>query len=265
MFANLFGSKEATTKSTPSNNVHTALPLTGVDPIPPGTTLEQVRLTFVVLMGQENLNHHRMGQLYNYVVDSALAEKAGYKDAKAFFSKHLVDLSQTSLSLYGAVARVFSAQVSRRFGVTCLYLLLSYAEATDMEVNPAEPGNHPIEVPDDKGLLSTLSFGSCSVDQMRRAIQRKRRPTSSKPVPAEAEALAAQYREAVKSRFTQGSRIKVQVRNEKGKAVLDFKGIPVEQVNQLVTALTEPLPPAPTLPPELAAPPVPPVEDGAMG
>jgi hypothetical protein len=38
-------------------------------------------------------------------------------------------------------------------------------------------------------------------------------------------------------------RIKVQVRNEKGKAVLDFKGIPLEQVNQLVEALSGQLPP----------------------
>jgi hypothetical protein len=33
------------------------------------------------------------------------------------------------------------------------------------------------------------------------------------------------------------------VRNHKGAAVLDFKGIPVEQVSALVAALTGPLPP----------------------
>ena len=32
--------------------------------------------------------------------------------------------------------------------------------------------------------------------------------------------------------------MKVRVRNEKGKAVLDFTGIPVEQVNQLIAALS---------------------------
>jgi len=36
----------------------------------------------------------------------------------------------------------------------------------------------------------------------------------------------------------------VAVRNEKGKAVLDFKGIPLEQVKQLVAALSGQLPPA---------------------
>jgi hypothetical protein len=256
MFANLFGTKEANPKSTQPTPANTVLPLTGTDPIPDDATLDQVHRTFVILMGQENLNHHRMGQLYNHVVEKRLAEKAGYKDAKAFFTQRLADLSQGSLTRYGAVAEAFSAPVSRRFGVTCLYLLLTYAEATGLEVNPEEPGNHPIEVPDDKGQVSTLPFGSCSVEQMRRALHRKRRPTSTRPVPAEAEVRADQYREAVKSRFAQGTRIKVQVRNEKGKAVLDFRGIPLEQVDQLVAALTAEVP---------KARPVPPVEEGAMG
>jgi hypothetical protein len=82
---------------------------------------------------------------------------------------------------------------------------------------------------------------------MRRALQRKRKPASSKPLPPEAEALAEQYSEAVTSRFPKGVRVKVQVRNQKGKAVLDFKGIPVEQVSQLVEALSGELPPVRTV------------------
>jgi hypothetical protein len=257
MFANLFGIKEATT----THSTHTAIPLTGASPIPEGTTLQQVHAEFVHLMAQENLNHHRMGQLYNYMVEKRLAEKAGYKDVRDFFSQRLADLSQPALTMYGAVAEAFTATVARRFGVTCLSLLLTYKEVADVEVNHEEPGPTLIEVPDDQGKLHALPFSQCSVDQMRRALQRKRKPTSSKPLPPEAEALADQYREAVKSRFTKGVRIRVQVRNEKGKAVLDFKGIPLEQVNQLVAALTGPLPPAPPVPPVLA---VLPVEEGAL-
>jgi hypothetical protein len=55
--------------------------------------------------------------------------------------------------------------------------------------------------------------------------------------------LADRYREAVTGRFPKGALVKVQVRNQKGKAVLDFKGIPVEQVGKLLEALTEELPP----------------------
>ncbi|KFE64402.1 hypothetical protein [Hyalangium minutum] len=151
--------------------------------IPEGTPLEQLRKELLELFAQENSNHHRMGEIYNHIVDQRLAEKAGYKDAPEYFSKHLADLSQSTLSTYGAVARVFSEPVARRFGVTCLQLLLRYKEIADLEVNPAEPGPTPIEVPDEKGVVSTLPFSQCSVEQMRRALQRK--PASTKPLPPE--------------------------------------------------------------------------------
>ena len=73
-----------------------------------GMTLEQVRLAMLQLMKEENSHQHRLGQLYNYVVHKELAQKAGYKDAKDYFSKHLADLSQATLSTYGAVAEAFS-------------------------------------------------------------------------------------------------------------------------------------------------------------
>jgi hypothetical protein len=208
-----------------------------------GMNLEQVRVAMLGLMAQEHINHHQMGQLFNYVKNKELAEKAGYKDAKTWFSVHLVDLSKSALTMYGAVAEAFSEEVARRFGVTCLYLLLTYAEAADLEVNHEEPGPTLIEVPNDKGQVATKPFSQCSVEEMRKALQRRRKPASSKPLPAEAEVLADQYREAVTSRFPKGVLIKVEVRNQKGKAVLDFKGIPVEQVAKLVEALTGDLPP----------------------
>ena len=227
----LFTTKEATTVTTTTSAVTE------------GMTLEQVPPAMRQLMREENGSQHRMGQLYNYTVNKRLAEKAGYKDAKDFFAQHLADLSQATLSTYGAVAEAFSEPVARRYGVNCLALLLTYKEATDIEVNHEEPGGTLIEVPDDKGVVTTKPFGECSVDQMRRALLRKRKPASTKPLPPEAEVLAEQYREAVTGRVPTGVRVKVLVRNEKGKAVLDFKGIPYEQVSQLIAVLTGELPP----------------------
>ena len=213
--------------------------------IPEGTTLEQLGAELRQLFAQENTNHHRMGEIYNYIVEKKLAEKAGYKDARDYLSKNLADLSQATLTRYGAVAAEFSEPVARRFGVTCLDLLLSYTEAADVEVNREEPGPTAIEVPDEKGHVTPKPFSECSVDEMRRALQRKRKPASSKPLPAEAEARAEQYSEAVAGRFPkgQGTRVKVALRNQKGKAVLDIKGIPLEQVGQLAEALAGELPP----------------------
>jgi hypothetical protein len=212
-------------------------------PIQDDMTLEQVRVDMVSLMAEENTNHYRMGQLYNHVVSKKLAEKAGYNNAQEYFSKVLSDLSYTALRMYGAVAAAFSEQISIRFGITCVYLLLTYKEAADLEVNHEEPGSTSIEVPDEKGVVTTQLFGACSVEQMRKAIQRKRKPSSSKPVPPEHLALADQYQEAMTSRFPKGVSVKVQVRNQKGQAVLDFKGVPVTDVGTLVAVLTAGLPP----------------------
>jgi hypothetical protein len=205
--------------------------------IPEGTTLEQLGAELHQLYGKENTNHHRMGEIYNHIVENKLAERAGYKDSRHYFSEVFADLSQSALSRYGAVAAEFTEPVARRFGVTCLYLLLGYTKAAGLELNRAEPGPILIEVPDAKGHVTAKPFGQCSAGEMQQALRRKRKPASSKPLPPEAEARAEQYTTAVAGRFPKGTRVKVLVRNEKGKAVLDFKGIPVDQVDQLIEAL----------------------------
>jgi hypothetical protein len=203
-----------------------------------GMTLEQVRAAMLQLLAAEDTNHHRMGQFYNYVVQNKLAEKAGHKDAREYFSKHLSDVSQATLTTYGAVADAFTEAVCGRFGVTCLYLLLIYKEAVDLEVSHEEPGGTLIEVPGENGQVTATPFSECTVEQMRKALQRKRKPASSKPLPAQDVARAEQYRVAVTGRFEKGDPVRVQVRNHKGKAVIDFKGIPLAQVSKLVEGLS---------------------------
>jgi hypothetical protein len=211
--------------------------------IPEGATLEQVLGEMIALQGAESVNHHRMGQLYNHVVEKKLAEQAGYKDAATYFQQKLADQSTSSLRRYGAVAKNFSESVAVRFGVTCLYLLLSYKEAAGLKLNHEEPGGTVIEVPGKDGAVTQKPFSTCSVDEMRKALQLKRKPTSSKPVPAEDVALADQYREALKGQFPQGSNVQVLVRNEKGSSVLDIKSIPLAEVGTMILALMDHLPP----------------------
>jgi len=212
--------------------------------IPEDATLEQIRAEMIHLMAGENVNHYRMGQLYSYVVDNELAEKAGFKDAPTYFRQHLADVSTATLTTYRAVVKAFSEQVAVRFGVTCLYLLTIYREAANVKVNPEEPGLTLIEVPGKNGEVTKKPFSACSVDEMRKALRLKRKPASSKPVPAEDVALAEQYRAALQGQFPQGSNVQVQVRNEKGSSVLDFKSIPVARVGTLILALMDHVPPA---------------------
>ena len=154
-----------------------------------------------------------------------------------------MDLSQASLTVYGKVAEAFSEDVSRRFGISCLSLLLTYEKAAELEVDREEPGNTVIEVPADNGQVQAKPFSQCSVEQLRRALQLKRQPGSSKPMPPGAVERGEQYHAAVKALFPKVTSVEVQVRNIKGKAVVDFKGIPLEQVNRLIEVLTGELPP----------------------
>jgi len=211
--------------------------------IPAGTTLEQILSEMLRVMAEQNVNHYRLGLLYDYVVENELAEKAQYKDAPAYFRQHLADLSPATLATYRSVAKAFSEPVAVRFGVTCLYLLLTYKEVTGLKFNHEEPGPTLIEVPGKNGEVTQKPFSACSVEEMRRALQLKRKPTSSKPVPAEDVAQAEKYRAALKGQFSQGSDVKLKVRNEKGNSVLDIKSIPMAEMETLILALMDHLPP----------------------
>jgi hypothetical protein len=206
-------------------------------------TLEEAGAAFIALAAADTINHHHMGQFYNYVVDTQLAENAGHKSALDFFVSKVKDLSRTTLVSYGAVARNFTEEVTVQFGVTCLTLLLTYKEATGLALNPAEPGPTLIEVPGDNNTVVSKPFSDCSVQDLRKALQRKRRPTSSAPLPSSDLALVDQYRKAVTSHFPAHSPVRVSVRNRQGKAIISFD-VPLEQVDTLTEALINGLPSA---------------------
>jgi hypothetical protein len=41
------------------------------------------------------------------------------------------------------------------------------------------------QVPNDSGVVDTKFFGECTVADLRKALQRLRKPTSSKPLPSD--------------------------------------------------------------------------------
>jgi hypothetical protein len=210
--------------------------------IPEGATLEQILKEMLGLMAAENVNLHRMGQLYNYVVEKQLAQQAGFTDAPTYFRKKLANLSPATLNTYGAVAKSFTEEVTVQFGVTCLYLLLIYKEAAAVTVNHDEPGGTVIEVPGKDGQVTAKLFSACSVADMRKALQLKRKPASSKPVPAEDVAQAEEYRKALEGQFPTGSAVKVAVRNEKGNTVYDFTSVPKGHVGTMILSLMDHVP-----------------------
>jgi hypothetical protein len=202
-------------------------------------TLEQVRQHMLVLISQEDYNHHRIGLLYNHVVDNKLAEASGYKNAQAYFAEHVKVLSRSTLATYGAVAQAFNAVACTKYGVSALSLLRTYEEAAGITSDPDEPGPTPIEVPGAPGAVQSKPFSACTVEDLRKALQLKRKPASSKPLPEGELAQVQVYREAVASRFPATAPVRVSVRNRKGQALVTFQDVPLADVDKLTEALMD--------------------------
>lgn len=190
------------------------------------------------LLAASNVNCYQIGKYYNQAVDNRLAEKAGYKNAPEFFTQQIKDLSRTTLVTYGAVVRVFNEEACGLYGMTTLSLLLVYAEAAGCEVDTNDPSTMLIQVPNPEGVVEEKFFGECTVAEMRKALQRLRRPTSSAPLPADTLARVEQCRTVFTGYFPEKAGVRVEVRNQKGKAVVSLKNIPLEQVEQLAALLS---------------------------
>jgi hypothetical protein len=189
------------------------------------------------LIAAGNVNCHQIGGHYNYVVDNELAEKAGYKNAPEFFSQQLKELSRSTLAMYGAVARAFTEGACGQYGMNALNLLMVYAEAAQSELDTNDPSTMLILVPGENGEVAEQFFGETTVADLRKAIQRLRRPTSSAPLPADALARVEQCRTAWSGYFPAQAGVRFEVRNRKGKPVLSLKDIPLAQFEQLTALL----------------------------
>jgi hypothetical protein len=212
-----------------------------------GLTLPQVLVTMRQLVKDESLNHFLMGQLYNHVVDSNLLKGTKYKNASDFFTDNIQEVSKATLLAYGAVARSFSQEACTQFGITRLRLLLTYKVAAKIELNTADPGGTFIMVPVKDGEVKPKLFADCGVEDLRKALANLR-TSDDEPMPAEEVALVDRYREAITGRFSKDTPVRVQLRSHQGKAVVDFKGIPLSQLHTLTEALLEQLYPVHEVP-----------------
>lgn len=207
--------------------------------IPESMTLQEVHDEFCQLLVTENSNHHRMGMLYNHVVKLKLAEKAQYKNALDYFAKNIKVVSRSTLLLYSSVARAFTEPVTAEFGVTRLNLLLTYKQVADIQINNSEPGSTFVEVPNEDGVVALKPFRDCSVEELRQAIQRKRKPSSSKPLSPEVLTQVEGYRNAVVSRFPGEAPVRVEARHHTAGVLISFKDIPLSQLDGLAEILMD--------------------------
>ncbi|WP_164015863.1 hypothetical protein [Pyxidicoccus trucidator] len=200
-------------------------------------TLEQVHKRILKLVEQRQRNGHQIGRLYNYVVDSELAQKGGFKDAQDFFKQRVKVISSAMLSLNGAVARSFTEEVAVKYGMRNLYTLLAYSKLEGVTVAESEPGALPITVPQKDGTVLSKPFADCSVEELQSAMKHKRSPP--KPLPEQDAARVQHYRENLQRHFTDRLSIRVDARNHLGELLITLRDIPEKEMKRLAVALVD--------------------------
>ena len=201
-------------------------------------TLEQVRDAILAHLKEGNAGHYNIGRLYNYVVDNKLAEEKKYESAQAYFSQHIQELSQSTLTRYGAVAREFTEEACREHGVMKLHTLRAYAKEAKLQLPAGGPDSMPIDVPQESGAAAQKPFAECSLEELRQAVKHKRKPSRA-DMPATDSARIQFMRESFSRHFAKGARVELKTSVQRGKTLLTIQGVPLEDVERLMEALME--------------------------
>ncbi|WP_164020934.1 hypothetical protein [Pyxidicoccus trucidator] len=200
-------------------------------------SLDQVHKRILKLVEQGHRSAYQIGRLYNYVVDSELAQKDGFKDARDFFQQKVKVLGQSVLSRNGAVARTFPEAIALKYGMSNLYTLLTYAKLAGLTLDHDEPGATPVAVSQEDGALLTKPFSECTVDELQGAVNHKRAPQV--PLPEEDAARVQRYRDSLQRHFTEKLSIRVDARSHMGELYISLRNIPEKEMRRLVAALAE--------------------------
>src|SRR5215813_6885373 len=110
----------------------------------------------------------KIGTIYNRIIEEKLAEKSGYHRARDFFANRFADVSQATLSHYGAVAKAFSEATAARYGVSLLTTLLTYEKLAGLNPKDPDPGLVQIKIP---GENNPRRFPDCHRADLLKAIQ----------------------------------------------------------------------------------------------
>jgi hypothetical protein len=171
-------------------------------------TLEQCHDSILQGLMQGMAGHYRIGLLYNHIVENRLAVDRGYRTTREYFRKHVRVLSQSTLTMYGAVARSFRLPVVEKYGMAQLGALLEYLRLAHVwlwQIDTSEPAPTPIELPRRGGLRLTKPFSDCTAKDMRDAIQARRAWPGHGPLEPEEEPVQ-RYLQTLQSHFADNSR-----------------------------------------------------------
>jgi hypothetical protein len=181
--------------------------------IPWTMTLEQCHDSILQCLMQGTAGHYRIGLLYNHIVARRLAVNRGYRTTREYFRRHVRVLSQSTLTMYGAVAHSFHLPVAEKYGMASLGALLEYLRLAHLslwDIDTHEPGPTPIELPRRGGLKLTKPFAECTAKDLRDAIQARRAWPGHGPLEPEEEPVQ-RYVQTLQRHFADNTRFPPQI------------------------------------------------------
>lgn len=213
--------------------------------IPPTMTLEQAQDSILQCLMQGPAGHYRIGRLYNHIVRNRLAVDQGYATTRHYFRRHVRVLSQSTLTMYGAVARRFPLEVCEKYGMASLGALLEYARLSCMFVKGHEPGPTPVWIPRKGGLEISKPFSDCTAEDLRDAIKARRAWPGQGRLDPEEKPVEC-YVETLKQHFAENTqfppKIDAQVHNRR--LHLRIRHLRLWELGRLIEALRSILKPA---------------------
>jgi hypothetical protein len=175
-------------------------------------------------------SHCQVGVHYNNIVEKQLW-KHSYHSARDFFTARFGDVSQSTLTHCGAVARCFPQEVTRRYGVSLLTALLTYEKLAQVNATNGDPGNTEIQVPKDSEIV-TKPFRECQRAQLEAAIRRLR--STPDAVPTE----DAQVLQRLHEMIGENGSIALSSRHGREGTIAVF-AVPVRQISLLSQVLAQ--------------------------
>ena len=179
----------------------------------------------------------QMGRVYFIAVSRRLAQQAGYKNAWDYFSRRVKGLTRATVNWYSHVTLAWGAEFTMKYGMERMRALNKYLylhAASDPDAK--DPGVLMIRVPQADGTEVMKAFTDCSVEEMRRALRPKPKPSAARLSVVEAVRILF-LKDSLVRHFQGVAPVHLDVRNQDGRTLVSVQNVPLAEVERLMAAL----------------------------
>jgi len=142
-------------------------------------TLEEALDNIRALYKQEQAAKWGQGDQVNQVEEAHLALKRGYQEAREWAKKELPDMDDKTLYKHASVAKYFTEEHSRRWGVSKLQTLITIHDLKRREERVGDPGELEVQVPRPDGSVVAKKFRDCSARELQSATRHQKQARKS--------------------------------------------------------------------------------------